>query len=117
MQDIGSTCAAELLSTGKALPSTPYIYELHGPRPYTSLDVQRAFEEVSGKSVEVRPVEKAGLLDFYRAFLSPTAAKYFTEMNESFLPGGILYEDPNPTGEIRYGKTELVEAVRKMYGA
>lgn len=117
MQDIGATCAAELLAAGNTLSSRPYVFELHGPRPYNSLDVQRAFEEVSGKSVEVRPVEKAGLLDFYSAVFLPSVAKHFTEMNESFLAGGILYEDPNPTGEVRHGKTELVDAVKQMYGA
>ncbi|GAB1318507.1 NAD-dependent epimerase/dehydratase [Madurella fahalii] len=117
VQDIGTTCAAELLAAGNTLGSKPYIFDLHGPRQYNSLDVQRAFEQVSGKSVEVRPVEKAGLLDFYSAVLPPSAAKHFTEMNESFLPGGILHENPNPTGEIRYGKTELVDAVKQMYGA
>ncbi|KAK4238760.1 hypothetical protein C8A03DRAFT_14801 [Achaetomium macrosporum] len=117
VQDIGATCASELLATGNPLPRTPYIFELHGPRAYTSVDVQKAFEEVSGKKIEMRPVEKAGLGDFYAAVFPPTVAKLFAEMNASFLEGGIMYEDPQPTGEIRRGKTELVEVVRQMFGA
>ncbi|KAL2257809.1 hypothetical protein VTK26DRAFT_9151 [Humicola hyalothermophila] len=115
VQDIGSTCAEELLAAGQPLASSPSIFELHGPRPYTAVDVQKAFEEASGKSVEIRPVEKDGLLDFYSAVFPPAVAKLFVEMNLSFLEGGILYEDPNPTGEVRTGKTELVEAVKQMY--
>ncbi|KAK4098117.1 NAD(P)-binding protein [Parathielavia hyrcaniae] len=118
VQDIGSTCAAQLLATGTALPSRPHVFELHGPRAYTSADVQRAFEEVLGKSVEMRPVEKAGLDGFYAAVFPPGVAAHFAEMNRSYLEGGILYEDPRPTpGEKKFGKTELVEVVRQMLGA
>ncbi|KAK4245883.1 hypothetical protein C7999DRAFT_33740 [Corynascus novoguineensis] len=117
VQDIGSTCAAEALATGTSLPSNPHIFELHGPREYSSLDVQKAFEEVTGKSVEMRPVEKDGLDDFYAAVFPPKVAKEFTAMNKSFLEGGIMYEDPQPTGEKKYGKTELVEVVKQLLGA
>lgn len=115
VQDIGTTCAAELLAVGKPLPSSPYIFELHGPRLYTSVDVQKAFEEASGKTVEIRPIGKDGLLEFYSAVFPPAVAEKFAEMNLSFLEGGVLYEDPNPTGEVRKGTTELVEAVKQMY--
>jgi hypothetical protein len=87
---------------------------LHGPRPYTSVDVQKAFEVASGKSLEIRPIEKEGLVAFYSAVFPPGVAKLFAEMNASFLEGGILYEDPNPTKEIRKGKTELVEVVKQL---
>ncbi|KAK4118849.1 NAD(P)-binding protein [Parathielavia appendiculata] len=118
VQDIGSTCAAELLATGTALPSSPHIFELHGPRAYTSADVQKAFEEMLGKSIEMRSVEKSGLHDFYAAVFPPGVAAHFAEMNKSYLEGGILYEDPQPTpGEKRYGNTELVDVFRQMLGA
>lgn len=118
VQDIGATCAAELLAAGSAPASRPYVFELHGPRAYTSVDVQRAFEEASGKTgIEMRPVEKAGLADFYGAVFPPSVAKLFTEMNMSYLEGGIMYEDPNPTGEIRRGKTELVDVFRQFFKA
>lgn len=79
--------------------------------------MQKAFEEVTGKSLEMRPVEKAGLGDFYAAVFPPMVAKHFAEMNASYLEGGILFEDPEPTGEKKYGKTELVEVFRGLIGA
>lgn len=117
VRDIGSTLAAELVATGTPLPSNPHIFELHGPRAYNSVDVQRVFEEATGKSLEMRPVEKAGLGEFYAAVFPPTVAKHFAEMNASYLEGGILYENPQPTGEKKYGKTELIEAVRQLLEA
>ncbi|KAK3346322.1 hypothetical protein B0T25DRAFT_571466 [Lasiosphaeria hispida] len=115
-QDIGQACATELLSTGAPLKSNPYIFDLEGPQPYSALDVKRAFEEVVGKELEVRPVEKEGLLDFWSSVFPPEVAKRFTELNLSFLPGGILYENSKPTGETRYGKTELAEVLKQLLG-
>jgi uncharacterized protein YbjT (DUF2867 family) len=106
-----------LLAAGTAPESNPHIYELHGPRAYTSLDAQKAFEEVSGKSVEMQPIPKDGLGDFFAAVFPPMVAAAFAEMNASYLEGGILYEDPQPTGETKYGNTELVEVLREIYDA
>ncbi|KAK3901006.1 hypothetical protein C8A05DRAFT_45271 [Staphylotrichum tortipilum] len=118
VKDIGSTCAAEVLAVGTPLPAVPHIFELHGPRTYNSLDAQKAFEAAAGKPVELRPVEKDGLAGFYAAVFPPMVAQAFTEMNTSYLEGGIIYNDPQPTeGEVKLGKTELVEAVKEMYGA
>ncbi|EGS21335.1 uncharacterized protein CTHT_0031900 [Thermochaetoides thermophila DSM 1495] len=119
VKDIGITCAQELLATGTPLTSSPYIFELYGPREYSSLDVQKAFEEAASRSIEVRPVPKGSLLDFYRAVFPPAVAKEFTEMNISFLEGGVLYELYNGgyEPEIRNGKTELVEVIKELYAA
>lgn len=115
-RDIGATLANEALAAGSTLPSVPYIFELHGPRDYSSIDVQKTFEEVTGKSIELRAVEPAGLRDFYAAAFPPSIAERFTDMTKSFHEGGILYEDPQPTGEKKYGKTELVEVIKQLLG-
>ncbi|KAK4184803.1 hypothetical protein QBC35DRAFT_39104 [Podospora australis] len=116
VKDIGETLAGELVAVGNPLSSTPYIFELHGPVS-TSLDVKKAFEEVLGREIEVRAVPTEGLLDFYNAVFPPHVAKSYVEMTESFLPGGIMFENPNPTGEIRHGKTGMVEVFRQWFGA
>lgn len=79
--------------------------------------MQRALEGISGKKVELRPIEKAGLRELYAAVFPPSVAEQFAEMNASYLEGGILCENPQPTGEARHGKTELLQVVREMYGA
>ncbi|KAH6612918.1 hypothetical protein B0J18DRAFT_70750 [Chaetomium sp. MPI-SDFR-AT-0129] len=116
IRDIGLTCADELLTPPSSSPN-PIIYELRGPREYTSVDVQQAFAEATGKEIEVRSVEKDGLDAFYAAVFPPGVAKLFAEMNRSFLEGGILAVDPEPTkGETKYGKTELGEVIRGLVG-
>ncbi|KAL1839881.1 hypothetical protein VTJ49DRAFT_1016 [Mycothermus thermophilus] len=114
IQDIASALTSELLATGSALPSHPYIYELYGPRDYTSNDVHKAFEEAMCKSIEMKPIPKEGLYDFYAAVFPPKVAQLYAEMNASYLEGGILEENPRPTGEVRRGRTELVEVFRGL---
>jgi hypothetical protein len=114
-QDIGEAAAKELLST-TPLKSSPYAFELHGPM-YSSVDVQRAWSEAAGKQVEMREIPKEGLAEYFGAFLPPVRVKGYVEMSLGFLPGGIMYEDPQPTGEVRKGKTELVEVFKQLLGA
>ncbi|KAK0641801.1 hypothetical protein B0T16DRAFT_220870 [Cercophora newfieldiana] len=113
--DIGATAAEELLSTAP-LKANPYIFELHGPRVYSSIDTQRAWAEAAGKDIEVRPVEREGLGEYFGSFLGPVRVKEYVDMTLSFLPGGIIHQDPNPTGEVRKGKTELVEVFKQLLG-
>ncbi|KAK4454489.1 hypothetical protein QBC34DRAFT_393528 [Podospora aff. communis PSN243] len=112
VEDIAEEAAKELLSTAP-LKSNPYIFELHGPRFYSSIDVQKAFSEAAGKEIELRSVPKEGLLEFFGHFLGPVRAQEYVDMTLGFLPGGIMYEDPQPTGEIRKGKTELVDVFKR----
>lgn len=111
VRDIGKTCAQELLSTAPP-KSNPYIFELQG-QSYSSNDVKKIFEELLGKEVDMRVIPQEGLLDYYRQMFSEHVAREYTEMNQSFLEGGILFLNPEPTpgGEIRRGETELREVL------
>lgn len=70
-----------------------------------------------GKKLEMRPVEKEGLAEFYAAVFPPVVAERMTEMNIGMLPGGVLAEESKPTGETRQGKTELVEVFKQLLGS
>lgn len=122
IKDIGLACADAALSPSgsESQPSSKKVkaVELHGPRPYSPLDVKAAFEEIlgKGKEVQVRPVEKEGLLGFFgRVFPHPTAAKWFADMMLAAIPGGIMVEDPEPTGIYIKGETELVDVLRGLW--
>ena len=109
IKEIGSTLAREVLNTspGKA------VFELHGPRRYSSEDVRAAFSKAIGKEVEVKGIEPAGIRDFYAQILPPDSVDLYTEMAKSLLRGGVL---PPPTSDervpgIEYSETELNEAI------
>ncbi|KAL2267871.1 hypothetical protein VTJ83DRAFT_5148 [Remersonia thermophila] len=114
VQDIAAELASALLSAGAALPARPYAYELHGPRDYTSNDVRTALEEAAGRTLDMKAVPREGLYDFYAAVFPPKVAQLYAEMNASYLEGGILDENPRPTGEVRRGATELGDVFRGL---
>lgn len=116
VKDIGSTLAAQALATGSALPTNPHIFELWGPEPYSSLDTQAAFSAAAGRQVEVRPIPKEALLDFFgQAAFGPIIAKEYAEMSAAFLPGGIMETDLSRTESVVRGKTTLQEVIGELY--
>lgn len=114
MKDIGISAAAQLLGTD-TLPESPYIYELHGPRSYTSRDVQKAFESAAGKAVELKPVDKADLTPFFAKFMPGPLVQPFVEMTLSFLPGGVAVQDPGAVTKKQRGSTDLDEVLGGLY--
>lgn len=114
VKDIGRTCADTAVGQ-EALGESPYIVELHGPRPYSALDVKGAFEEIAGREIQVKPIPREGLLGFFGAMFPAKTARRFADMMLATTPGGIMAEDPEPTGRYGTGETELVEVLKGMY--
>ncbi|KAM7186036.1 hypothetical protein V8F33_012027 [Rhypophila sp. PSN 637] len=121
IKDIASTLASELLSTsGTPSPlsagSSPYALEIQGPK-YSTEDVERMFEEVSGrKDIQVKEIPK-GVQGFYEAAgFPPNVAKPFAEMNNSILERGKLFESPEPrTKDVKIMKTELKDIIEELW--
>ncbi|KAE8381118.1 hypothetical protein BDV26DRAFT_106719 [Aspergillus bertholletiae] len=113
-RDIGRACARQLLQTGFPLAARPYIFKMHGPREFSTADVQKAFEEVTGKTIEVRLVENDQLETHFSKLLPSNLVGLFAEMTRSFLPGGILEEDMFNFAGIERGQDTLVDAFKRM---
>ncbi|RYO88894.1 hypothetical protein DL764_008662 [Monosporascus ibericus] len=113
--DIGRTCAKELLGTGSGSATNPQIIDLQGPDWYSTRDVQKAFEHVTGKSIEVRLVEKDKLADFFAQFLPSSLVGDYTEMSLSILPGGLLDAEAKTLQNARRGQDTLVDAFKRMW--
>lgn len=113
VKDIGQALASELVKKSTP-PAKPYILELHGPQPYTPLDVKNAFSQVLEKDVEVMAVEKKDLPAFYGKIFPPQIINEWVEMATCFLPGGIAEKDVTKPSEVDIvrGKTELIEAIQ-----
>ncbi|RSL91534.1 hypothetical protein BHE90_002529 [Fusarium euwallaceae] len=112
VKDIGQALALELVKESTP-PTKPYIFELHGPRPYTPLDVKDAFSQVLNKEVGVKAVEKQDLPAFYGKIFPTQIINEWVEMATCFLPGGIAEKDATNPGEVDVvrGETELIEAI------
>ncbi|KAF5017394.1 hypothetical protein F66182_10674 [Fusarium sp. NRRL 66182] len=113
IKDVGQTLATELIRESTP-PVKPYIFELHGPQPYSPLDVQQAFSQALDKYVEVRAVEKRDLPGFFGQVFPPQIVNEWVEMAASFLPGGIAERDASMPSEVDVvnGKTTLKDAIR-----
>ncbi|KAK8036933.1 hypothetical protein PG991_001247 [Apiospora marii] len=107
VRDIGRVCAAQLLAAGSAAPGdeNPFIFDLHGPESYSTRDVQRAFEEATGKRIEVKLVQDDQLQGFFRQAFKEPMTSLFVEMTRSFLPGGVAEKDMNEGARIRRERT------------
>jgi uncharacterized protein YbjT (DUF2867 family) len=112
ISDIGATIA-EQLTNKEYLSNNPYIFELHGPRKYSPLDVRAAFTQALGKDVEVRPVEKDNLRQFFAQVFPPQVLDYWVEMAMSILPDGKLGTEYmlRSHATIIHGHTDLATTI------
>lgn len=110
--DVGAVIAAQALKR-ESSPKRPYVFELHGPRMYSPLDVQVAFSDALGTRVAVRPVARGDLDGFYKQVFPEDVVPEWVEMATSFLPGGVMKpgDVEEGTGVVN-GKTELGDAVK-----
>ena len=113
VKDIGKTLAEEAIRDWK-LPTKPYICELHGPQPYTPLDVQKTFSQVLKKDVQVKAIEKDALKGFFGQIFPPQIVDEWVKMSKSFLPGGIAEKDLSKPSDVDVicGRTTLKEVFR-----
>ncbi|KAI5868198.1 hypothetical protein GGS23DRAFT_17217 [Durotheca rogersii] len=113
LQDIGETCAETLLA--ESTKPSPYYFKLFGPRHYGSLDLRSAVEEITGKEVQLKIVERGELPSFFAKLLPPTYVQELVDMTTAVLPGGTMAGDfEYDEGTVR-GRVELVDSLRKLY--
>ena len=112
--DVGKICAQSLLETGTALPSKTHSFDVHGPRLYSTLEVQSALEEVTGKKPKIVSIQPDRLVSFFGEKVPNQYAEELAEMTAASLPGGLLAAEMEKEGGLVRGKTELVESLRKI---
>ncbi|KAG8419579.1 hypothetical protein J3458_004435 [Metarhizium acridum] len=110
--DVGAVIASQALKQ-ESSPRRPYVFELHGPRMYSPLDVQVAFSDALGRQVAIKPVARGDLHGFYKQVFPDDLVPEWVEMATSFLPGGVMKpgDVEEGTGVVN-GKTELGDAIK-----
>lgn len=117
ISDVGSTLATAITKK-RFILQKPYIFELHGPREYSPLDVQTIFTKLLGKYVEIRPVEKKDLRQFYDKIFSAKNLDNWVQMATSILPDGVLgkeYLANSVNRDVVYGNTDLGQAFMNFF--
>lgn len=114
VKDVGVYCASEAVSAEARQSGKPHVIELQGPRDYSSLDAQRALEEVTGKTIELRVVKPEDMTSFASAIFPPHVVPLFVEMNATLLPGSPFLNDPENDTPVHRGAETLTDAFRRM---
>ncbi|KAF5008238.1 hypothetical protein FDECE_5474 [Fusarium decemcellulare] len=113
IKDVGESCAKELLAESKGI--SPYYYDLYGPRHYSPVDVKAALEDITGKIIDIVPIEKDRLSEFVAQKVPSAHVQDIVEMTLAALPGGIMSGDFGSDERTVHGRTELAEALRSLY--
>lgn len=113
VKDVGRTCAREALATSSPMRHNPYIFDLYGPKSYSTKDVHRAVEDLTFKynKVKVTLVENEQLENFFANLYRPPTAELFVEMTRSLLSGGIVAGDLREGHLLQRGSETLREVI------
>ncbi|KAI0600126.1 hypothetical protein F4775DRAFT_92096 [Biscogniauxia sp. FL1348] len=88
--------------------------DIFGPQHYSSLDVKRSIEEVTGKDGTLITIEKDKLAEYFAHHIPEVYAQEFADMVTAMLPGGIMAGDFEPGENSVRGKLELGDILRHM---
>jgi uncharacterized protein YbjT (DUF2867 family) len=88
------------------------IVHVEGPRRHSAADVAAALGELLGRTVTAQPLPRSQWQKSLERVVSASAAKLLVDVYDAHNKGGLI--DVEPNGEVRYGTTELIEALRPL---
>jgi NAD(P)H dehydrogenase (quinone) len=104
--------AAELLmapNAGKALR----VVHAEGPRRYSAADVAAALSAFSGQAIAAQAVPQSQWKQAFERTMPASLAELLIKANDAKNKGGLVDIEPD-VGEVRYGATTLIEALRPL---
>lgn len=104
--------AADLLSrpaTGKDLE----IVHAEGPRRYSANDAATALSQLLGRTIDAQPVPRSQWNERFEKIMSASISELLIKVCDAHRRGGLIDVEPD-TGEVRYGATELIDALRPL---
>ncbi|HEV7317336.1 MAG TPA: NAD(P)H-binding protein [Ensifer sp.] len=112
--DVG-LMAADLLR-GRGADGSELIVHAEGPRRVSAADVADALSLLVGRPITARAVPRAEWQQKLERSLSPSVARLLVDTYDAHGRGGLIDVEPGK-GEVRYGGTELTEALRPYVSA
>ncbi|TBY80815.1 NAD(P)H-binding protein [Rhizobium leguminosarum] len=104
--------AADLLqqpTTGEDLQ----IVHAEGPHRYGANEVAAALSQLLGRTVEAQAVPRSQWKKSFERALSPSAVELLINLYDAHNKGGQIDIEPQ-RGEVRYGTTDLIDALRPL---
>lgn len=109
--DLGLIAADLLLRP--AGEQNPEIIHAEGPRRYSAVDVATALSELSGRTIDVKAVARSQWKEAFEQGMSASLAELLIKANDAQNKGGLVDIEPH-AGEVRYGSTKLIDALRPL---
>ncbi|KAL7786478.1 hypothetical protein V8C43DRAFT_324327 [Trichoderma afarasin] len=107
--DVG-VIAAEILLR----PDSDHIVEIvhaEGPRRYSANDVAAVLSQLLGRAINTEAVPRSQWKGAFESVMSPSLAELLIKANDAQNEGGLVDVEPDAK-EVRYGTTELLDALR-----
>ncbi|KAJ3529379.1 hypothetical protein NM208_g9790 [Fusarium decemcellulare] len=89
------------------------IVHAEGPRRYSAKDVAEALGQLLGRTFEAKAVPRSQWKESFERVMSVTLAELLIKANEAQNKGGLVDVEPD-SGNVRYGSTELIDALRPL---
>ena len=89
------------------------VVHAEGPRRYTANDVATALSELLGRTINVAAVPRSQWNGIFERAMSASLADLLIKANDAQNKGGLVDVEPD-SGEVRYGTTELIDALRPL---
>ena len=89
------------------------VVHAEGPRRYSASDVAAALSELLGRTINVEAVARSQWEAVFKGVMSASLAELLIKANDAQNKGGLVDVEPNGR-EVRYGTTELIDALRPL---
>jgi uncharacterized protein YbjT (DUF2867 family) len=89
------------------------VIHAEGPRRYSASDVAAVVSQLSGRVVHARAVPRSQWRETFERTIPASLADLLIKANDAKNNGGLVEIEPN-AGEVRYGSTSLIDALRPL---
>jgi NAD(P)H dehydrogenase (quinone) len=110
-QDVGVIAARLLLQ--RDTRNVEQIVHAEGPGRYSATDVAAALSELSGRTITAQAIPRSQWQKSLQRVMSASAAQLLVDVYDAHNKGGLIDVEPHQ-GEIRYGSTQLIDALRPI---
>lgn len=92
------------------------ILHAEGPRRYSADDAATALSQLLGRTVTAQAVPHSQWNESFERVMNASAAELLVKFNDACNKGGLVDIEPG-TGDVRYGTTDLIDALRPFVPA
>jgi NAD(P)H dehydrogenase (quinone) len=108
--DLGLIAADLLINPD--ITSDLQVVHAEGPRRYSANDVAAALSQLLGRTVAAQAVPRDQWQASFEGAVGESTAKLLVDLYDAHNKGGLV--DVEPSGTVRYGNTELIDALRPL---